>query len=255
MIIRSEAPVPIAEFTPGWADAALLGQHALRFVVAAEGNMPEFDNDTTLDRQTIEIAGPIIESADADYRSLGYARKNQPTYHNCLLRVGNVASSIQLKNSVLIETVRGLSLYEQIPTKDRLGNTRGKVMLPGNSLLHKDGPANDPAEESVQYTMSNMDGTVHYDQKFLNPLGFLERRGVPGQIASVIICAFAFRIQANYANLVQLEDNLLYRSDNRSSVHAQSSPFRPWRKQQRIFVRDVVSLVPPTDEKVSLGHS
>jgi len=126
-------------------------------------------------------------------------------------------------------------------TRRILDITERPYQVRGRGMTHTDGIGNFVKKdaETIQYILSNQDGTVHYQQRFLYPTFAIRHKNTFLKHLGLLIAAPVLHLQARPGASMQLADNVLYRSKGNHAVHS-AARITPWLDTQRVFVRDFV---------------
>ncbi len=241
MIIRSGAPVEVCEFYEGWEDPMLIGDHIAYVLFAKKGAAPEVVKTDMTDSQTIAVASMVAEEVERDFRTLGYAYANKPTQHRLTMRVGDIATSVAVIRNTIMDLPKHIKNELAPPSPKNITTRIGDMphrpfRLNGRGITHKDGISSERDVDSVMYTLTNQDGTLHYDQRFFNPFKWLDSKGEFSRTCGAFLAAPLLHLQARPGAAVRLQDNVLYRTSVNRDMHAPSR-LDGMRDKQRVFFK------------------
>jgi hypothetical protein len=228
MIVNSGHPVEVCEFPEGWEDDLVLGVHNVSLIIPGTGVVPELIKTDVDYESTLHVARLIIANTDADYRALDSASVGS-LEHRLQIRVGDLACNGLIRNMPF----RAGMTHRNNEGEGRLiGDLPPRPFLfRGRALYHQDGNPGKGDSDSVLYTLTNQEGTLHYEQRFWKPI---EGGGILSYVAAPVLHA-----QARPGAAIRARDNVLYRTYANRDVHAADRQ-QPWLDKQRVFIKNKI---------------
>jgi len=221
MLLKSCLPRSVAELDPAWS-------HQIDDNVAqdAYGTLAEIESIASKrDLSALASILPVCELIEVDYRQVNSLEDSTLVRHSVQLRSG-------MQTRPTIKNIFATMLKEAL-TDDE--NPDDRVMIApfwGAGYKHID----DSEDESTLYTVSTLDPTVFWNQRFYMPS---KVANADGPVATVLLRPFFVRPQARYGARYTPADNVLVAGEAKTTVHAQDKQTK-YLDEYRVFLRSHV---------------